>query len=98
MTLQKANILNMLIKLIKCLTLFTCARVSDWPIWVHNCVYIFPSVEFSFNVLTLYTLKNVRRKALITCFKIFAFFKAVYIFSQYRNKISIKYDAVKTHC
>ena len=30
----------------------SCARVSDWPISIHNWVYIFPSVEFSIYVLT----------------------------------------------
>ena len=30
----------------------SCARVSDWPISIHNWVYIFLSVEFSIYVLT----------------------------------------------
>ena len=42
----------------------SCARVSDWPISIHNWVYIFPSVEFSIHVLTFYILKSVRRKVL----------------------------------
>ena len=43
----------------------SCARVSDWPITIHNWVYKFPSVEFLIYVLTFYTLKSVRRKALV---------------------------------
>ena len=45
------------------LTQQSCARVSDWPISIHDWVYIFPSVEFSVVVLTFYTLKSVTRKA-----------------------------------
>ena len=40
-----------------------CALVSDWPISIHNWVYMFPSVKFSIYVQTFYTLKSVRRKA-----------------------------------
>ena len=42
------------------------------PDWV----YIFPSAEFSVYVLTVHTLKSVRRKALAYS-KIFAFFKVI---------------------
>ena len=37
------------------------ARVSDWPISIHNWVYIFLSVELSIYVLTFYTLNSVIR-------------------------------------
>ena len=30
----------------------SCARVSDWPISIHNWVYIFPSIESSVYALT----------------------------------------------
>ena len=40
--------------------------VSDWPISIHNWVYVLPSVEFSIYVWTFYTLKSVSRKALVT--------------------------------
>ena len=43
----------------------SCACISDWPIFIHNWVYIFPSVEFSIYVLMFKTLKSVRRKALV---------------------------------
>ena len=41
----------------------SCARVSDWPISIHNWVYIFPSAEFSIYVLTFCNLKTVSQKA-----------------------------------
>ena len=58
----------------------SCARVSGWSISIHNWVYIFPSVDCSIYVLKFYTLKSVRRKAFLTCFKMFAFFKAIFKF------------------
>ena len=42
-----------------------CARVSDWPISIHNWVYIFPCIEFSIYVLTIKTLK--RSFSLLKC-------------------------------
>ena len=52
--------------------LLSCSRFSDRPIWIHNWLYIFPSVEFSVYALTFYNVKIVRPKALV-CFKMFAF-------------------------
>ena len=39
----------------------SCARVSDWPISIHNWVYIFPSVEFSIYVLTFTSIYDMQR-------------------------------------
>ena len=56
-----------------------CLRFSDWPISIHNWVYIFPSCFFGTYSDVLCSEECQTKKLLVNC-KMFAFFKAIFKF------------------
>ena len=59
-----------------------CLRFSDWPISIHNWVYIFPSCFFG-TYSDVLCSEECQTKRLLVCCKMFAFFKAIFKFSFY---------------
>ena len=54
-----------------------CLRFSDWPISIHNWVYIFPSCFFG-TYSDVLCSEECQTKKLLVCCKMFAFFKAIF--------------------
>ena len=54
-------------------------RFSDWPISIHNWVYIFPSCFFG-TYSDVLCSEECQTKKLLVCCKMFAFFKAIFKF------------------
>ena len=56
-----------------------CLRFSDWPISIHNWVYIFHHV-FSDPYSDVLCSEECQTKKLLVCCTMFAFFKAIFKF------------------
>ena len=71
----------------------SCARVSDWPISIHNWVYIFPSVEFSIYVPTFYSSEECQLKSVSNMFQNVCFLQSntIKFYKFERDRVSIIY-------
>ena len=68
----------------------TCLHFSDWPISIHNWVYIFHRVLSDPDSDVLCS-EECQAKKLLVCCKMFAFFKAIFKFCTAKNCLKNKY-------